>query len=214
MKNWQQWLEKAKVWVENNKKMSIILLASFSLLVIVLIFVSSWHGEMEVGKTNLSKALVAKNTPISEIDFSQSEPIITIGLYFLDPAENRLVREDREVALSHSIQYRNHFGRILINELIRGSFEGFQTVLPVGLKLRHSFWSADGTLYLDFDRTLVDGLPHGSNAEILLVEAILRTVAVNIPEATRVQFIIEGQPVSELTGHMDFTKPFPLTSFM
>lgn len=66
------------------------------------------------------------------------------------------------------------------------------------------------TLELDFNRELVDYHPGGSSSELLSVHALTNAIASYMPEFKRFVFLVEGQKVESLKGHVDLSRALPL----
>ncbi len=80
-----------------------------------------------------------------------------------------------------------------------------EDVIPVGTKVRSLKISADGTAVADFSKEL-SKRGQGSYGEMMLTYAIVNTLT-EFPEIKRVQILVEGKPVTSISGHMDLTEP-------
>jgi spore germination protein GerM len=152
-------------------------------------------------------------TPIQTIpvvDSSNSQlPLQNVDLFFCGTTSRALVREKRELPLSEDMTERL---KQIINELLTGSTGGLRNTIPKGTELHQVYIDKQSIAYLDFSRRLSDAHIGGTTAEMLTVEAILRTVAANFPQQIKkVQILIEGQEVNTIAGHVDISKPFALT---
>jgi hypothetical protein len=80
-------------------------------------------------------------------------------------------------------------------------------VLPPSTTLRGLFLDTHGTLYLDLGQGLVRDLTPGTTTELMAVGGLANTMSANFPQVKRVHFLIEGEEVRTLTGHLDLTYP-------
>ncbi len=78
-------------------------------------------------------------------------------------------------------------------------------VLPVDVKLLDFKVDKNGTAYVNFSKEIVKR-GQGSYNEIMLTGAIVNTLT-EFPEIKRVQFLVEGEKVITLYGHLDVEDP-------
>jgi hypothetical protein len=64
-----------------------------------------------------------------------------------------------------------------------------------------------GLAYADFSSELRDGISGGTADELYAVYAIVNSLALNIPEITRVRILVDGEPCQTLRGHLDLRRP-------
>ena len=64
----------------------------------------------------------------------------------------------------------------------------------------------DGTAFVNLDKNIKDGFAGGSTGEEFLIGSIVNTLT-EFEEVKEVQFLINGQAVETLSGHMDLTEP-------
>ena len=97
--------------------------------------------------------------------------------------------------------------RIVFADLLAGSTQGFQAVLPYPAELRTVFVSTDGRAYVD-----LTGPPEpldGSATELMLVYGIVNSILLNT-EVQAVQVLFDGSERATLTGHLDLSRPLVL----
>ncbi len=80
----------------------------------------------------------------------------------------------------------------------------YGTMISDTLKI-NSVYTLDGTAFVDLNRENLSG---SSTQETLLISQIVRTLRESFPEVLRVQFLVDGQVVESLMGHMAADKPF------
>lgn len=130
----------------------------------------------------------------------------TVTLYFASANDVKLVRETRQLAMGKQMDEQV---RQVLEALVAGpTGEGISTI-PKGTKILDVFYAPDTfTLYIDFSSELVAGHPGGSTAEYYTIASVLRTVSENFPEIQAVQFLVDGEQVGTIAGHIDAYDPF------
>ncbi|OQY28845.1 MAG: hypothetical protein B6244_06025 [Candidatus Cloacimonetes bacterium 4572_55] len=207
-------------WIIDRKKYVIPLVGLSVIIILSIALILSLIGSGSEEK--LSESVFSSNVPELKIStgFEEIIPIRSMGLYFSDESGIRLVRENRDVEFRFSDQNNGELAQILINELIFGPQENNIRIVPKKAKLHRCFWGAtDKTLYLDFNHSFLTKQISGTHSEWLMIRSILKTIECNLPIVRQVQFIIDGKPVnnfdgtgdSEPFGHIDLSKPFPLS---
>jgi spore germination protein GerM len=127
----------------------------------------------------------------------------TVTLYFAAADGSGLVAEGREIA---DCLVENDCLHATVQALLDGPVGDLTTVFPPHAVLR-GISIAGSEVQIDFDRTLIDGHPGGSWAELLTVYALADTVAVNFPHLRQVRILVEGAAVETLKGHVDLRQP-------
>ncbi len=139
-------------------------------------------------------------------------PTQTVTLYFPSYAEGKLRGEARPIALATDPADRV---RQIVLALIEGPKQGTGSALSASADVRGVFVTADGTVYLDLSSGATGDFNPGIESETLAVYSVVDSLAANLPEVKRVQFLVQGQEVDTLDGHADLTAPFaPDTSWV
>ena len=131
---------------------------------------------------------------------------ISVRLYFEAPDREGLLPEEREVAFSADLARQL---RTVVEELAKGSTTGLVATLPAGTRVLEVFVQARGVAYVDLSSEAASGLPGGSQAELLTVYSVVNTLVTNFPAVSRVQILVNDQPVTSLGGHVDLSRPLP-----
>ena len=147
---------------------------------------------------------IPQENQFQEVPIITEEPVqdpgevITVLLWFSDSQGQRLMVEEREISRREGI------ARETINELVNGpSIDStLLPTIPVGTILRDINVRSDGLVIVDFSRELIANHIGGTTAETLTVYSIVNTLT-QFPTVDRVQFLVEGQYVESLAGHMD-----------
>ena len=129
---------------------------------------------------------------------------VLVTVYFPSASRGGLQGEHREIFNTSPVERAKQ----ILSDVIAGP-EGAESLpaLPAGTRLRQVFVMDSGLAYADFSAQLRDGLSGGSDAELMAVYAIVNSLALNIPEISRVAILIEGQPCESLNGHVDLRHP-------
>lgn len=135
------------------------------------------------------------------------EPLVyrEVILYFADPAVGFLIPETRELA---DCDEDTACVKQVVESLIQGPSGDAVPVLSPEVKVRRVIIDGE-TATIDFSRELVSRHPGGSISELLTVYGVTNTVAVNFPHLRQVRFLIEGEAVETLRGHVGLHGPIP-----
>jgi hypothetical protein len=132
-----------------------------------------------------------------------ARPIAAALVLFFPGGDTMLHRESREVPeLPAGLQPRI---RLVIEELLAGSREGYAPVFPWAATVQAVFLSRDGDAYVDLS-TPPPGVVAGTEGELVLAFATANSVVSNCPGVRRVQVLLGGRQVGTL-GHLDLTRP-------
>jgi spore germination protein GerM len=130
--------------------------------------------------------------------------LVLVTVYFPSASTDGLQGEHREIFNTSPVERAKQ----ILSDVIAGPEEAESLpALPSGTRLRQVFVMDSGLAYADFSAQLRDGLSGGSDAELMAVYAIVNSLALNIPEISRVAILIEGQPCESLNGHVDLRHP-------
>jgi hypothetical protein len=104
--------------------------------------------------------------------------------------------------------------RTVVGALLDGpEGPGFVRPFPEGVTLNHVYRDPGGGVYLDFSNQLRRSFRGGSTAEELLVTSLLRTLAANVPNVSRVTITAGGQPIVSLGGHVRLDGPLNVSEW-
>jgi len=127
----------------------------------------------------------------------------TATLYFGDETGRTLIKEHRIITSGQSPEKK---AEALLQELLKGPISRGTRTLPqqtheLGITFDKQI------LTVDFSAELKKNHPGGSASEILTVYSVVNTLTMNIPEARRVQFLVEGKNIDNIAGHIDCRQP-------
>lgn len=124
-------------------------------------------------------------------------------LYFPDQQGASLVRVDRQITLENTESLEER----IIDELklVPKGF-GLTSVMPDESVLK-SIEVSDGVCYIDFNSAFQTKHYGGATGELMTVYAIVNSLT-ELPNISRVQFLIEGEKTDTYKGHLDFASLF------
>jgi len=125
----------------------------------------------------------------------------TVLLYYPDQQGEFLEKVEREIALSsgESIEKR------LVEELMLPEI-GYTSPLPEGTTVKNINVTS-GICYVDLNEAFRTNHYGGSTGEVMTVYSIVNTLT-ELPDVSRVQFLIEGEKTDFFKGHLDFSELF------
>jgi spore germination protein GerM len=128
-----------------------------------------------------------------------------VTLFFISDKDEFLHKEEREILAGSSL-----VGQIrqILQELVKGSQNGYLAPMPPETRLRELYITSDGILYLDFSRDIQDRHLSGASAEIETIYSIVNSIAYNFKSVKKIFFLIEGDEKETLGGHVDLSRPF------
>lgn len=132
-----------------------------------------------------------------------------LRLFMIVPGFERLVPVSHTVTAPATLDAQV---RRAVQELIDWNGTDTTSPVPPEARLREAWVSPAGIAYLDFYRSLYDAAAGGSLGELHTVYGIVATVMVSFPEIAGVQFLMEGEQLDTLAGHVDLSQPLRLSS--
>ncbi len=137
--------------------------------------------------------------------YSETAPVKQVSLFFRSVTnEGQIELEKRNIHSSDEVAVE---AKQIIAELIAGSKEGREAVLPPETKLREIFITGKGLAVVDLTKEASGNHPGGISQEIASIYAVVDSLVENLPSVEKVQILIEGTEVETLAGHVDLTRP-------
>lgn len=127
-----------------------------------------------------------------------------VHLYFGDAQGRHLKAEQRSIRTK---QDEVSFGRLIVEQLIRGPRDGGARTLPENGRVRAFFIIEPGTAYIDFDTNAFAGHPGGVRAELLSIYSVVNSLVLNSDIIRSVRFLIGGREAVTMAGHVDISRP-------
>jgi germination protein M len=102
----------------------------------------------------------------------------------------------------------------ILEELVAGpTVQGADRTLPAGTRINSVVFDDTGEVFVDFSPELVRNHPGGSTGELYTIRSVVRTLALNFPDVERVRFLVDGQEIETIAGHIDASVPFLVESY-
>ena len=97
--------------------------------------------------------------------------------------------------------------RAIVSEQLADAPEPFRSPFPNGTRMRSLFLSEDGNAFVDLSREITENHSGGSLDELFTVYSLVNALAINVPDISAVQIMVESQEVDTLAGHIDLRQP-------
>lgn len=156
-------------------------------------------------------SVYGKNTASLNRENVVNNPIINpekinrqrVVLYFPDNKGKGLAREERsiEVKQSQTLEYQ------IVEQLVIGPDDKeLKVAIPQGTKIK-DIKTEEGICYVNLSNDFVSKLSGSTADEKLIIYSIVNSLT-ELNYVNKVQFLIEGEKISEFKGHYDFSKTF------
>lgn len=157
--------------------------------------------KLEPPKTEpLTVPEIIKETP--SLENEQFAHTMNVKLYYPDDSGMRLVEVKRKVKIDKATDKYTAAVKALLDEPAE---ENLTKIFPKNAGIR-SVKVADGLATVDLDGNITKNFVGGSTGEEFLVGSVVNTLT-NFPEVKRVKFLVDGQEIETLSGHMDLSTP-------
>ncbi len=151
--------------------------------------------------------LECRARPAGEVATSagQAAPApVTTKVYLFFPGDDTLlhreIRDVPELPAATTTRIRS-----VLEELLAGSQSGLAPAFPWAATIDAVFVDRDGNAYVDLSPP-PEELVQGSDAELMLVYAVVNSVVANCVGVQHVQLLFGGHEVKTL-GHVDLSRP-------
>jgi hypothetical protein len=190
------------------------LLAAAGLIVLlagIICLAGCGGGSQQPAADDDAAATDAENVEEEPVDDEQEDssltplPRLTVEIYFPSLDEQGLVSEFREIFATATPG--DQIKQILADLISGPTTDTATRAMPGGTRLRQAYVLESGVAWLDFSPELSAGLTGGSEVELMTVFAIVNSVVANVQPVRRVGFLINGQPVETLNGHVHLLNP-------
>ena len=131
-----------------------------------------------------------------------NEQAVNVKVYYPDDSGMKLVEVERKVIVSDTTDKYTAAVEVLLDEPAE---ENLTKIFPNNAKIR-GVKVVDGLATVDLDGSITKSFVGGSTGEEFLIGSVVDTLT-NFPEVKRVKFLIDGQEIETLSGHMDLSTP-------
>lgn len=125
-----------------------------------------------------------------------------VTVYYPDQAGMSLIPVQREITIDNDSQKYMAAINCLMDSPIE---EDLTKIFPKGAKIKSITLKGDIAV-VDLDGGIMKNFVGGSTGEEFLINSVVDTLT-EFDEVQRVQFLIDGQEVETLAGHMDLSEP-------
>ncbi|KAB2952740.1 GerMN domain-containing protein [Heliorestis acidaminivorans] len=152
----------------------------------------------ELPVEEVSESQLTAELDLDNLNFLEEQFILT--LYFADPKGQNLIAEERSIPKTESL------ARSAVQELIKGPglAGGSLPTVPAGTRLL-DINIKDGVCIVDLSKEFKTNHEGGSAGETLTVYSIVNTLT-QFPSVEKVQFLVEGQYIDTIAGHVDVSE--------
>lgn len=158
----------------------------------------------------LDEALAAEDL-VPPAESVQTESV-TLQLFLVDPAARKLTPRVRRIDAPMTLPAQAH---LALQALASWRDSELLSPLPRGTVIREVWVSPAGIAYVDLPRNFPSTLDQGSQAELFAVYGMVGTLTASFPNISAVQFLVDGQPIDTLVGHLDLSQPIkPLSDWL
>ncbi|MGE0393732.1 MAG: GerMN domain-containing protein [Vicinamibacterales bacterium] len=137
---------------------------------------------------------------------SARAPIPHVAITLFDPSPDADTLVPVQIEIPASPNAIDH-GRLVVEAALERATRPAVALWPPGTTLRTWFVTPGGGAIIDLTGLPADGLGGGTTAERLAVLALVAAVRANVPGASSVRLLVEGQVSSTLAGHLDLRAP-------
>ena len=139
------------------------------------------------------------NQPVKKETSAQS---MNIKVYYPDDSGMKLVEVDREIIIDDSTDKYTAAVETLLDEPVE---DNLTKIFPKNAAIRNVTVKS-GLAIVDFDGSFLKNFVGGSTGEEFLIGSVVDTLT-NFPEVKQVKFLVDGQEIETLSGHMDLSAP-------
>ena len=132
----------------------------------------------------------------------KTEQSMNVKVYYPDDSGMKLIEDEREIIIDDSVDKYTAAVETLLEE---PEEENLTTIFPKNAGFRKVTVEGDLAI-VDIDGSITKSFVGGSTGEEFLVGSVVNTLT-NFPEVKRVKFLVNGQEIETLSGHMDLSMP-------
>ncbi len=134
---------------------------------------------------------------------------INATLYYVSANGTELVPVSRDVPYGATVAAQ---ARRIAEAQLQAAPSGLFSAIPSGTTVRAVYLTSRGEAYVDLSREMIAGHTGGSTNEALAVYALVNAMAVNLPDVSAVQILVDGQEIDTISGHLDLRHPLRRSS--
>ena len=149
------------------------------------------------GETEKISATSEKNNSAK-----RKEKTLQVKIYFPDDAGMNLISVKRKITIAKDEEKYFETAKLLTE---KPKEKNLTKIFPNHAKINSVHLKGD-TAFVNFDGSITKNFVGGSTGEEMLINSFVQTLT-EFPEVKQVKFLIDGQDVETLAGHMDLSVP-------
>lgn len=175
--------------------------AALAVVLMAGLFLTGCGKESEISSSENKKPGTSETGNTPDISTRPTQGKERVTLYFGDKDAIYLVPETRTVDKKDGL-----LEAAVVKELVKGpEKEGSIPTIPEGTKVL-SVTVVNGVAYVNFSKEFQTKHWGGSAGEIMTIYSVVNTLT-DLPRVEKVQFLLEGDKLESILGHMDTTVP-------
>ena len=127
---------------------------------------------------------------------------LQVKIYYPDDSGMKLVAVDRQIKINKDEDKYFETAKLLTQEPTE---HNLTKIFPSQAKINGVTLKRD-TAFVNFDSSITQNFVGGSTGEELLINSFVQTLT-EFPEVTQVKFLVDGNDIETLSGHMDLSAP-------
>ena len=152
--------------------------------------------EQKPAENKPEKPAEPKHTPEQKVQSTE------VKVYYPDESGTKLVPVETKIQF---VDESEKYSAALSELMQQPKDKNLTTVFPSHAKVKSVTREGD-TAIVDFDGSIVKGFVGGSTGEEFLVNSVVDTLT-EFNEIKQVKFLIDGEEIETLSGHMDLSEP-------
>ena len=133
-------------------------------------------------------------------------PVPHVEITLFDPSGNDDTLVPIRAEIPQSPNATDH-GRLVVEAALERAASPDVGLWPPGIALRTYYAAAGGEVIVDLTGMPARGLGGGTTAERLALQSLLSAIHANVPGASSVRLLVEGQVASMPDTHLDLREP-------
>lgn len=166
-------------------------------------------NQMENKKTVITQEKEKEESEEIKPDESEKLKFRIVNLYFVNPDTDEVDIEKRQV---FDLKERTSMIKQVLRSLKLGPVGNLKPSVPQNIEFKDVFVYKD-TVYIDIHKNNEDSTIGGVKGEELFIESVVKTVLSLSDDYKKVVFLVDGEPVDTLLGHIDVSQSFSEKSF-
>ena len=157
----------------------------------------------------IKQKTIKEETEEIKPDESEKVKFRIVNLYFVNPYTDDLKIEKRQV---FDLKEKTSMIKQVLRSLKLGPVGNLKPSVPQNIEFKDVFVYKD-IVYIDIHKNNEDSTIGGVKGEELFIESVVKTVLDLSPSYKKVIFLVDGEQIDSILGHIDVSQPFSQNSF-